>query len=37
LLIMKDILPEEHARFYMAELILAVHTVHRKGYIHRYA
>eukprot|EP01122_Echinamoeba_exundans_P004758 TRINITY_DN1499_c0_g1_i1.p1 TRINITY_DN1499_c0_g1~~TRINITY_DN1499_c0_g1_i1.p1 ORF type:complete len:436 (-),score=114.59 TRINITY_DN1499_c0_g1_i1:24-1331(-) len=35
LLIMKDILPEEHARFYMAELILAVHTVHRKGYIHR--
>jgi hypothetical protein len=36
LLIMKDILPEEQARFYIAELVVAVHTVHKKNYIHRY-
>lgn len=35
LLIMKDILTEDHARFYMIELVKAVHDVHTRGYIHR--
>lgn len=35
LLIMKDTLSEAHTRFYMAELVQAVHLVHEKNYIHR--
>jgi serine/threonine kinase 38 len=35
LLIKKDILAEEEARFYVAELVLAVDSVHRLNYIHR--
>ena len=35
LLIKKDILTEEEARFYTAELILAVDSIHKLGCIHR--
>jgi serine/threonine kinase 38 len=31
----KDILSEEESRFYIAETILAVETVHSLNYIHR--
>jgi serine/threonine protein kinase len=35
LLIEKDIFAEDFAKFYVAEMILAVHEAHRLGYIHR--
>lgn len=35
LLMRREILPEEEARFYAAETVLAVEEVHRMGYIHR--
>ena len=35
LLIIKDILPEEEAKFYLAELILAVESIHKLDCIHR--
>lgn len=35
LLIEKDILSEEESRFYIAETILAVKSVHDMNYIHR--
>lgn len=35
LLIKKDILTEEESRFYIAETILAIETVHNLNYIHR--
>jgi serine/threonine kinase 38 len=35
LLIKREILSEDETRFYMAELIQAVQTVHKRGYIHR--
>jgi serine/threonine kinase 38 len=35
ILIKRDVLPEAEARFYMAECILAVESVHRLNYIHR--
>eukprot|EP00028_Trichosphaerium_sp_Am-I-7-wt_P001063 CAMPEP_0168531722 /NCGR_PEP_ID=MMETSP0405-20121227/15688_1 /TAXON_ID=498012 /ORGANISM="Trichosphaerium sp, Strain Am-I-7 wt" /LENGTH=493 /DNA_ID=CAMNT_0008556721 /DNA_START=105 /DNA_END=1586 /DNA_ORIENTATION=- len=35
LLIRRETLQDAETRFYMAELILAVQTVHQKGYIHR--
>lgn len=35
LLMRKDILSEEESRFYIAEMILAVESVHILGYIHR--
>jgi serine/threonine kinase 38 len=35
LLMEKDILSEEESRFYIAETILAVETVHNLNYIHR--
>jgi serine/threonine kinase 38 len=35
LLMKKDILSEEESKFYMAEMILAVHSVHSIKYIHR--
>ncbi|PWN28132.1 kinase-like protein [Jaminaea rosea] len=35
LLIEKDIFPEDFSRFYVAEMILAIHEAHRLGYIHR--
>lgn len=31
----KDILTEEESKFYLAELILAVDSVHKMNYIHR--
>lgn len=34
-LIKRDILPEREARFYLAECVLAVESVHRLNYIHR--
>ncbi|CAJ0586143.1 unnamed protein product, partial [Mesorhabditis spiculigera] len=30
-----DHIPEEMARFYMAEMVLAIDSVHRLGYVHR--
>lgn len=35
LLMRKDILSEEESRFYIAETILAIETVHNLNYIHR--
>lgn len=35
LLMKKDILTEEESRFYIAETILAVQSVHKMNYIHR--
>ena len=35
ILIKRDILPEPEARFYIAECILAVESVHKLNYIHR--
>ena len=35
MLIKRDILPEAEARFYIAETILAVESVHKLNYIHR--
>ena len=35
LLIKKDILTEEEARFYLAELILAIESIHKLDCIHR--
>ena len=35
ILIKRDILPESEARFYLAECILAVESVHNLNYIHR--
>lgn len=35
LLIKKDILSEEESRFYTAEMILAIESVHNLNYIHR--
>ena len=36
LLIKKDYFPEPMARFYTAEMILAIQYVHELGFIHRY-
>ena len=35
ILIKRDILPEQEAKFYLAESILAVESVHKLNYIHR--
>ena len=35
LLMRKDILLEEEARFYTAEIVLAIESVHKLNYIHR--
>ena len=35
MLIKRDILPEAEAKFYIAEMILAVESVHKLNYIHR--
>lgn len=31
----KDILTEDEAKFYIAELVLAVDSIHKMNYIHR--
>lgn len=35
LLIERDTLPEEDAKFYIAEMVVAIDTIHRLGFIHR--
>ncbi|EMR09463.1 hypothetical protein PNEG_02405 [Pneumocystis murina B123] len=35
LLIVKDVFPEEFARFYIAEMVLCIEEIHKLGYIHR--
>ena len=35
LLMKKDILTEEESKFYIAEIILAVASIHKMNYIHR--
>lgn len=35
LLMRKDVLTEDEARFYIAETILAIESVHKHNYIHR--
>lgn len=35
LLIKRNTLTEDEARFYIAEMILAIDSVHKMGYIHR--
>ena len=35
LLIKKDIIPERDAKFYIAELVLAIEEIHSMNYIHR--
>eukprot|EP00736_Rhodelphis_marinus_P011128 Rmarinus@m.11551 len=35
LLMRMDILPHDWVRFYVAETILALHSIHRLGYVHR--
>ncbi|KAJ0527765.1 putative non-specific serine/threonine protein kinase [Helianthus annuus] len=37
LLMREDILFEDVARFYMAESILVIHSIHQHSYIHRYS
>lgn len=37
LLMRKDILSEEETRFYVAETVLAIESIHKGGYIHRCA
>lgn len=32
-----DRLPEDMAQFYLAEMVLAIHSVHKLGYVHRYS
>lgn len=32
----EDRLPEEMARFYLAEMVLAIHSLHQLQYVHRY-
>lgn len=32
----EDRLPEEMARFYIAEMVLAIDSIHNLGYVHRY-
>lgn len=36
LLMREDVISEEVARFYIAESILAIHSIHQHNYIHRY-
>lgn len=32
-----DRLPEDMAQFYLAEMAMAIHSVHKLGYVHRYS
>jgi serine/threonine protein kinase len=36
LLMRKDTLTEDEARFYVAETVLAIESIHKHNYIHRY-
>lgn len=31
-----DRIPEDMAQFYLAEMVMAIDSVHRLGYVHRY-
>lgn len=31
-----DVLDEDMARFYLAEMVMAIHAVHTLGYVHRF-
>ncbi|KAK7906721.1 hypothetical protein WMY93_015333 [Mugilogobius chulae] len=31
----EDRLPEEMSKFYVAEMVLAIHSIHQQGYVHR--
>lgn len=31
----EDRLPEDMAKFYVAEMVLAIHSIHQQGYVHR--
>lgn len=31
----EDRLPEDMAKFYIVEMILAIHSIHKLGYVHR--
>ena len=31
-----DVLDEDMARFYLAEMVMAIHAVHALGYVHRF-
>lgn len=33
----EDRLPEEMARFYLAEMVMAIDSVHQLHYVHRYS
>ena len=35
LLMKRDILPEDVTRFYIAETVLAIDSIHKLGFIHR--
>lgn len=35
LLMRKDILSEDETRFYVAQTVMAIDTVHKAGFIHR--
>lgn len=35
LLMRKDTLSEDEARFYVAEAVLAIESIHKRNYIHR--
>ena len=37
LLMRKDTLSEDEARFYVAQTVLAIESIHKANYIHRYA
>jgi len=36
LLMRKDTLTEDEARFYVGETVLAIESIHKHNYIHRY-
>jgi hypothetical protein len=36
LLMRKDTLTEDEARFYIAETVLAIESIHKHNYVHRY-
>lgn len=37
LLMRKDTLTDDEARFYVAETVLAIESIHKHNYVHRYA
>lgn len=32
----EDRLPEDMSKFYVAEMVLAIHSIHQQHYVHRY-